>query len=163
MIYINELSKFLIFSLILFMTFKNKNLNNHILNRNNNFLSNDSNTINNTQNLPNDTRHYNENNVTNNSKLSDNVTVNNNEVIISDKNVITNEKKFLKDVLFINGCNINIIPHPYRYRILHQMEQLNAGFLESDECFYENLDPLLALNYRVLIFFRFITYQKKII
>jgi hypothetical protein len=34
------------------------------------------------------------------------------------------------------------------------MEQINAGFLESDEYFYEDLNPLIVLNYRVIIFFR---------
>ena len=33
------------------------------------------------------------------------------------------------------------------------MEQLNAGFLESDIFFYENLNPLIIINYRVIIFF----------
>ena len=38
----------------------------------------------------------------------------------------------IKDVLFINGCNEKFLPHPYRYRVLHQLEQLNRGLLESD-------------------------------
>ena len=33
------------------------------------------------------------------------------------------EKQFL-DVLFINGC---FLPHPSRYRVSHQQEQLFAG------------------------------------
>lgn len=74
--------------------------------------------------------------------------------ISSYKINMTNSKKIIKDVLFVNGCNIKIIPHSYRYRVLHQMEQINAGFLESDEYFYENIDPLIVLNYRVIIFFR---------
>mgnify|MGYP002626550565 CR=1 FL=1 len=65
-----------------------------------------------------------------------------------------NDKRILKDVLFINGCDLNIIAHPYRYRVLHQMEQLNTGFFESDECFYLDLEPFMVLNYRVFIFFR---------
>ena len=154
MIYINEISKFLIFSFILLMTFKNNNSNNHILQRNKYFPTNESNTINISQNLQNYTENDQKNNALNNSSLSENVTAGNKKIILIDKNDITNNKRILKDVLFINGCNINIIPHPYRYRVLHQMEQLNAGFIESDECFYENLDPLIALNYRVLIFFR---------
>lgn len=67
---------------------------------------------------------------------------------------ISNEKKNVKDVLFINGCNPNSLPHPYRYRVLHQMEQLNAGFLESDECYYSNFSSIIIKNYRALIFFR---------
>ena len=69
---------------------------------------------------------------------------------ISVQNPITN----LKDILFINGCNPSFLPHPYRYRVLHQMEQLDAGFLESDEFFYLNFDPNIVLNYRVIILFR---------
>ena len=62
--------------------------------------------------------------------------------------------KRVKDVLFINGCDPNFLPHPYRYRVLHQMEQLNAGFLESDEYFYTSFEPIMIKNYRVIIFFR---------
>ena len=67
---------------------------------------------------------------------------------------INNNIRFIKDVLFINGCDEKILPHPYRYRVLHQMEQLNAGFLESDEYFYLNFDPIKIKDYRVIIFFR---------
>lgn len=56
-----------------------------------------------------------------------------------------------KDVIFINGCSLTL--HPYRYRISHQKEQLNAGFLENDEFFYGHLEPNMTLNYRVIIFF----------
>ena len=38
--------------------------------------------------------------------------------------------------------------------LLHQMEQLNAGFLESDEYFYLDIEPSIVKNYRVIIFFR---------
>ena len=65
-----------------------------------------------------------------------------------------NSNRIIKDVLFINGCHTDIVPHPYRYRVLHQMEQLNAGFLESDECFYLNINPFIVKDYRVIIFFR---------
>ena len=76
------------------------------------------------------------------------------EIIYSDLNINTKNKRILKDVLFINGCDPNLIPHPYRYRVLHQIEQLNTGFLESDECFYLDIEPYMVLNYRVFIFFR---------
>ena len=69
-------------------------------------------------------------------------------------NQISNNLRVTKDILFINGCYIENLPHPYRYRVLHQMEQLNACFLESDVKFYLNLDPLIVRNYRVIIFFR---------
>ena len=64
------------------------------------------------------------------------------------------DKITVKDVLFINGCYTKQVPHPYRYRVLHQMEQLNAGFLESDEIFYLSLEPIFVRNYRIIIFFR---------
>ena len=34
------------------------------------------------------------------------------------------------------------------------MEQLNAGFLESDEFYYQDLQPIIVINYRILIFYR---------
>ena len=76
------------------------------------------------------------------------------EIIIQDKPLPVSNKIIIKDVLFINGCHTDKIPHPYRYRVLHQMEQLNAGFLESDSYFYLNFDPSIVRNYRVIIFFR---------
>ena len=66
-----------------------------------------------------------------------------------DKNTASN-KHFL-DVLFINGC---FLPHPSRYRVSHQREQLQAGGVLSDEIFYEDLSVDLVRNYRVFIFFR---------
>ena len=101
------------------------------------------------------------NNPENNNK---NLTENNNENITEENNKKNenqneiksyneNNKRIIKDVLFINGCNINTVPHPYRYRILHQMEQLNAGFLESDVFYYLNFEPIIVCNYRVIIFF----------
>ena len=59
----------------------------------------------------------------------------------------------IKDVLFINGCNIKNLPHPYLYRVLHQMEELDAGFLESDVVDYLNLDPMIVRDYRVILYF----------
>ena len=63
-------------------------------------------------------------------------------------------KRVIKDVLYISGCSPNITPHLYRYRVLHQMEQLNAGYLESDELYYLNLDPLIIRDFRIIIFYR---------
>ena len=71
-----------------------------------------------------------------------------------DKEIVINNQRYIKDILFINGCDINIVPQSYRYRVLHQMEQLNAAFLECDEINYLNLDPLNIRDYRVIIFFR---------
>ncbi|WP_041138609.1 glycosyltransferase [Beduini massiliensis] len=55
------------------------------------------------------------------------------------------------DVLFINGCTL---PHPTRYRVTHQIEQLKAGNILSNEIFYEDLTLELVKNYRTFIFYR---------
>lgn len=71
------------------------------------------------------------------------------------------------DVLFINGC---YLPHPSRYRVSHQREQLLANGMNSSEVFYEDLSLDLVKYYRLFIFFRcpytdmvgnFITLAKK--
>lgn len=61
------------------------------------------------------------------------------------------EKKHFMDVLFINGC---ALPHPARYRVSHQREQLHAYNMVSEEVFYEELSLELIKYYRVFIFFR---------
>lgn len=55
------------------------------------------------------------------------------------------------DVLFINGC---YLPHPSRYRVSHQREQLLAGNLTSTEVFYTDLEKRLVFQYRVFVFYR---------
>lgn len=59
--------------------------------------------------------------------------------------------KVFMDVLFINGC---FLPHPSRYRVTHQKEQLFANGINANVVFYENLTLELVKNYRVFIFFR---------
>ena len=76
------------------------------------------------------------------------------EILFKDKTFTNDNKVVVKDVLFINGYHSDKIGHPYRYRVLHQMEQLGAGFLESNEKFYLNFEPSIVRNYRVIIFFR---------
>jgi len=68
------------------------------------------------------------------------------------KKIDTNspEKTFM-DVLFINGC---YLPHPSRYRVSHQREQLIANGIASNEVFYEQLNLDMVKNYRCFIFFR---------
>ena len=73
---------------------------------------------------------------------------------IKNKMKIINKINQVKDILFINGCKPEILPHPYRYRIVNQIEQLKVGFLESDEFFYLDFNPYIVRNYRVIIFFR---------
>lgn len=55
------------------------------------------------------------------------------------------------DVLFVNGC---CLPHPARYRVTHQREQLLANNVSSNEVFYENLTLDLVKHYRMFVFFR---------
>jgi len=56
-----------------------------------------------------------------------------------------------KDILFINGCWLS---HPARYRVEHQMEQLNANGISSDMVFYEDLNVKIEKFYRAFVFFR---------
>lgn len=61
------------------------------------------------------------------------------------------KKKLCKDILFINGCSL---PHPSRYRVDHQVEQLMAAGLTADSVFYEQLDLAMLKYYRGFVFFR---------
>lgn len=56
-----------------------------------------------------------------------------------------------RDVLFINGC---YLPHPSRYRVSHQREQLFANNVISDEVFYDKLTLDLVKRFRLFVFFR---------
>ena len=56
-----------------------------------------------------------------------------------------------KDILFINGCYLS---HPSRYRVSHQMEQLQAYGLTVDSIFYDRLDVSMVKYYRGFVFFR---------
>lgn len=56
-----------------------------------------------------------------------------------------------KDVLFINGCSID---HPQRYRVDHQMEQLQFSGLTCDKVYFESLTPADLKFYRGFVFFR---------
>ncbi len=57
------------------------------------------------------------------------------------------------DVLFINGCDSSV-PHPARYRVSHQMEQLIANNIISDEVYYLDLRLEMVKYGHVFIFFR---------
>ena len=61
------------------------------------------------------------------------------------------EKKCYKDILFINGCSL---PHPSRYRVEHQIEQLLANGYTADSVFYESLTLEMEKYYRGFVFFR---------
>lgn len=57
----------------------------------------------------------------------------------------------IKDVLFINGCGL---PHPERYRVDHQIEQLEANGITVDKIYYTELNPKIIKYYRGVIIFR---------
>ncbi|WP_342415700.1 glycosyltransferase [Paenibacillus sp. FSL R10-2782] len=56
-----------------------------------------------------------------------------------------------KDILFINGCSL---PHPPRYRVDHQVEQLHFNGYSCDTVYYEELDIEMVRYYRAFVFFR---------
>lgn len=60
-------------------------------------------------------------------------------------------EKMFGDVLFINGC---FLPHPSRYRISHQREQLLANGIMSEEILYTDIDEKYIKKYRTFIFYR---------
>ncbi|MDQ8733036.1 glycosyltransferase [Paenibacillus sp. LHD-38] len=64
---------------------------------------------------------------------------------------VTFEVNNYKDILFINGCGL---PHPARYRVDHQIEQLHFNGYSCDSVFYENLSIEQVKYYRAFIFFR---------
>ena len=56
-----------------------------------------------------------------------------------------------KDILFINGCSL---PHPQRYRVDHQIEQLESYGLSCDKIYYTDLTIDMIRFYRGFIFYR---------
>ena len=66
-------------------------------------------------------------------------------------NGMKGDKQKCKDILFINGC---ALPHPSRYRVAHQIEQLESNGLTTDQVFYEQLTVDLEKYYRGFVFFR---------
>ena len=54
-------------------------------------------------------------------------------------------------VLFINGC---CVEHPTRYRVLHQMEQLQLAGIVCEKVFFEDIDLKMEENFEKFIFFR---------
>ncbi len=57
------------------------------------------------------------------------------------------------DVLFINGCDSSV-PHPARYRVTHQREQLAANNITTDEVYYVNLQLQQVKYANLFVFFR---------
>ncbi len=66
------------------------------------------------------------------------------------KNTATIDNIF-GDVLFINGC---YLPHPSRYRVSHQREQMLANGMISEEVFFTDLKKEYVKRFRLFIFYR---------
>lgn len=64
---------------------------------------------------------------------------------------IAKDKFIFGDILIINGCTL---PHPKRYRVDHQVEQLRASGLYTDQIYYEDLTLDKLKFYRGFIFYR---------
>ncbi len=60
-------------------------------------------------------------------------------------------KNCFVDVLFINGCTL---PHPMRYRVSHQQEQLRMANITSNVVYFEELEMEMVNLARVFVFFR---------
>ena len=56
-----------------------------------------------------------------------------------------------RDILFINGCTL---PHPQRYRVDHQVEQLLASGVDADRIDYNDLTLDQLKYYRGFVFYR---------
>ncbi|MDD7220240.1 MAG: glycosyltransferase [Blautia sp.] len=63
------------------------------------------------------------------------------------------KSRVYRDILFISGCNENL-PHPHRYRVLHQMEQLQAGGYTCDSVYFEEISISMVRCYSAFIIFR---------
>lgn len=57
------------------------------------------------------------------------------------------------DVLFINGCDASV-PHPPRYRVSHQREQLEANNISTDEIYYMELNAEFVKYANLFVIFR---------
>lgn len=55
------------------------------------------------------------------------------------------------DILFVNGTTL---PHPERYRVDHQIEQLSSNGLTANKIYYEDLTLDMIKYYRGFVFFR---------
>lgn len=65
----------------------------------------------------------------------------------------TKKQRVYKDVLFISGCN-EALPHPHRYRVLHQIEQLEANDFTCDTVYFTKLTSDMVRFYGAFVFFR---------
>lgn len=58
-----------------------------------------------------------------------------------------------RDVLFVSGCREDL-PHPWRYRVKHQREQLEACNISTDEVYFQELNMNFLRYCRAIVFFR---------
>ena len=65
--------------------------------------------------------------------------------------LVKDNKKIYKDILFINGCTLL---HPQRYRVDHQIEQLEASGFSCKRVNYDKIDINDIKYYRGFVFFR---------
>lgn len=76
-------------------------------------------------------------------------------LLAENKKELNNNKiykeEIRKDVLFINGCDL---PHPKRYRVDHQIEQLEAQGIRCDEINCLELKIKQVYEYKIFIIFR---------
>lgn len=69
------------------------------------------------------------------------------------KGIKQKSMKTYKDVLFVSGCKEDL-PHPWRYRVKHQREQLEAYNITTDEIYFTEIDLDFLRYYRTFVFFR---------
>lgn len=63
------------------------------------------------------------------------------------------KSRVYRDILFISGYNEQL-PHPHRYRVVHQMEQLEAGGYTCDTVYFQELKPWMVRCYGAFVIFR---------
>ena len=63
------------------------------------------------------------------------------------------KSRVYRDILFISGCNEQL-PHPHRYRVVHQMKQLEAGGYTCDTVYFQELKPWMVRCYGAFVIFR---------
>ena len=69
------------------------------------------------------------------------------------ESMIPNVAPAMVDVCFINGCDYSV-PHPIRYRVTHQREQLEANGISTSEIFYTEVREDDARCANMFIVFR---------
>lgn len=63
------------------------------------------------------------------------------------------KSRVYRDILFISGCDEHL-PHPHRYRVEHQMEQLASGGYTCDTVYFQELKPWMVRCYGAFVIFR---------